>query len=111
MSEVLKKRLKIALDYDLTYTEDSMLWLAFAFMAIGMGHDVMIVTARGPVLDEIHDLAQSMIIYCDGKSKIDVCKEIGWEPDIWIDDNPAGIILGSTYTQEQLQEWRENGRK
>lgn len=104
--------MKIALDYDLTYTLDPYLWEGFITMAINAGHDVRIVTARSPILDNIDDKVSDLpIIYCDGVAKRFHCTWFadngnGWIPDVWIDDKPQAVDNNSTATREQLEEWR-----
>lgn len=52
--------LRIALDYDNTYTADNVLWDAFIKLSVSLGHSVYIVTMRNPTLDAIaHALPKS----------------------------------------------------
>lgn len=100
--------MKIALDYDQTYTADPKLWNNFIDDATNKGHDVRIVTARNPVLDKI-DVGDIPVIYCDGVAKRFVCHHFeNWDPDIWIDDKPQSVDNNSTATKEVLAEWRAN---
>lgn len=100
--------MKIALDYDLTYTADPKLWNNFIDDATQKGHDVRIVTARNPILDKI-DVGYIPVIYCDGVAKRFVCHHFqNWDPDIWIDDKPQSVDNNSTATKEVLAEWRKN---
>jgi hypothetical protein len=107
--------LRIALDYDNTYTADNVLWDAFIKLSVSLGHSVYIVTMRSPTLDAIaHALPPEIaaIFYCDGNAKRKYCSEVyGVEFNIWVDDSPEGIYMGSQFTKEQLEEWRLNGRK
>lgn len=99
--------MKIALDYDLTYTLDPVFWAWFAEVSKARGFDVRIVTARSPTLDNIDDRVNIPIIYCDGVAKKFVCTHFAkWLPDIWIDDKPSAIDYNSTATPEFLEEWR-----
>lgn len=101
--------MNIALDYDLTYTKDPILWAAFVNLARVQGHDVRIVTARNPVLDKIEDVGDIEVIYCDGVAKRFVCHHFNdWDPDVWIDDRPQSVDHNSTATKEVLAEWRAN---
>lgn len=99
-------QLKIAIDYDGTFTLDGHLWLNFAKQAQKFGHEVKIVTARNPNDDTIAETYGLDVIYCDGKPKKDF-----YDADIWIDDDPRGIYIPSPITQAELDYWRANGRK
>ena len=90
--------MKIALDYDDTYTSNFVLWSQIVRLLKSHGCDVRFVTARVDYgIGYNGDIRASAIgldipiIYCDHKSKESVCKSIGWVPDIWIDDTPIGI--------------------
>lgn len=112
--------MKIALDFDQTFTLSPRFWLGFLRDAIARGHEVRIVTARDEHNDGINwalfggrygthfpYVAPCRVIWCDGRTKRTVCKELGWEPDIWIDDNPAGIIFPTSFKdRESLAAWR-----
>lgn len=103
--------MKIALDYDQTYTADPSLWRNFIAMAMGNNHDVRIVTHRHEELDKIEDTPFDIkIIYTDGVAKKWYCEHRGdlWTPDVWIDDKPRGIFENGPLTQEQVVEWRNN---
>src|SRR5882757_5964421 len=98
--------MKIALDYDNTYTLAPQFWEEFIHNAYHQGHKVRIVTARCSKLDNIDHLDWP-VLYCDGKAKREVCRDIyGWEPDIWIDDHPENISQDSIHSEEWLAEWR-----
>jgi hypothetical protein len=105
--------LKIALDYDNTYTADKKLWNKFIDLVQLMDHEVLIVTMRSKESDwneELGVLDKDLnlnVIFCDGNPKRKFCEDLGIQIDIWIDDYPEGIHLGTQYTTEQLQEWRE----
>lgn len=93
--------LKIALDYDQTYTADKLLWNRFIKLAINMDHEIKFVTARFENADTYHNKdwrtnadieadANQLgidIVYCNHKPKQEV-----YNADIWIDDRPATII-------------------
>lgn len=105
--------LKIALDYDLTYTADPKLWNNFIDDATEKGHDIRIVTARSPKHDNIGNRVGDVpVIYCDGVAKRFHCTWFaddgaGWIPDIWIDDKPDAVDNNSKATREILATWRE----
>lgn len=110
--------MKIALDYDLTFTLDPVMWEEFIILAERSGHEVRIVTARSPVHDNINNQIDGLvdIIYCDGVAKRFHCEWFaengdGWMPDIWIDDKPQSVDNNSTATREVLAKWREERDK
>lgn len=107
--------MKIALDYDKTYTLDKDCWNSVIEEWLSSGHDVRIVTTRSPIYDRISEnrLPPSKIpvIYCDGVAKRFHCHWFaddgnGWDPDVWIDDKPQGVDNNSTATKEILEAWR-----
>lgn len=103
--------MKIALDYDETYTKDPGFWNQFIQTAHAYDHEVRIVTARSPTADEITSITNIPIIYCDGVAKRFFChwfadSGLGWDPDVWIDDKPQSVDNNSRATREHLAEWR-----
>ncbi|QIG73079.1 hypothetical protein EVB99_088 [Rhizobium phage RHph_N3_19] len=106
--------MKIALDYDGTYTQDPEIWDLFLYNFWQRGHDVRVVTHRHAELDKIEDLPLgTQIIYTDGVAKKWYCehREPFWVPDIWIDDKPKGILENGPLDMETIQKWRDNGYK
>lgn len=98
------KQLKIALDFDDTYTADSGLWSAFVYSAKSRHHIVKFVTFRYPT--ETEDIEQSAkmlgieIIYTSRQQK-----RLFWNADIWIDDLPEVIpVLLTAATNTALGE-------
>jgi hypothetical protein len=87
--------MKIALDFDDTYTRDPELWDQFINLSQSRGHDIRIVTFRkssmtDPALDY---LATKMpVIFTEYTQKRHFTNEIGWTVDIWIDDSPEFIV-------------------
>lgn len=83
--------MKIALDYDQTFTADPELWTPFVRTALARGHAVAFVTFRR---DDCHnsDIQEDAamlgidIVYCSGKQKSHC-----YQADIWIDDSPELI--------------------
>jgi hypothetical protein len=104
--------MRIALDFDKTYTEDPRFWDAFITAAQLYGHEVRVVTIR----DERHDRTAPLIAleaklpvhYTRGVAKAWFCQHFtdGWEPTIYIDDSPRTIFENSTASPEQLKSWR-----
>lgn len=102
--------MKIALDYDGTYTLDPAFWNQFIQLAHAHDHEIRIVTHRHETLDEITDVNPMIpVIYTDGVAKKWWCEHRGdfWTPDIWIDDKPKGILENGPLTMEQVEEWRK----
>ena len=106
--------MKIALDYDQTYSLDPWFWNQFIFLCECSGHDVRIVTIRDPKLDRIDKLQELekkvQVIYTNGVAKKWFLSHFGegFTPDIWIDDKPESILNNSTATPEWLVEWRKD---
>lgn len=103
--------MKIALDYDQTYTLDPEAWDEFCDMMVDNGHEVYIVTARSPTLDNIDGILNTdyeiPIIYCDGVAKRFVCHHYyNLDIDVWVDDKPQSVDNNSAASKEQLAEWR-----
>lgn len=106
--------MKIALDFDGTFTADPYLWRDFIGSAIGFGHEVRIVTARDEHNDGINwkrvgcTMAPCPVIFCDGRAKRKVVREQGFAVDVWIDDNPYGVIASTSFAgPETLLAWRQ----
>lgn len=103
--------MRIALDYDNTYTLDPRFWNIVIQLAQRSNHEVHIVTMRSDTADRIEGIDFLPIHYCDGMPKKAFMKDNhNIEYDVWIDDTPEGIHMGSSFTPEQLEEWRVNGR-
>lgn len=104
--------MKIALDYDNTYTADRAFWMLFIVTAKNAGHQIFIITARSAtrdVNDELRELADLLpVYYCDGVAKRWWCMHFGpGKVDIWIDDKPDNILHNSAFPFSDLQEWRK----
>ncbi|MGD9878927.1 MAG: hypothetical protein AB7F22_07790 [Reyranella sp.] len=105
--------MRIALDFDGTYTLDPLAWDAFIIAMQRAGHLVMVVTLRAADADQLalesHFYSIGCpVIYCDGQPKHTILKEdYGYVPDIWIEDDPRSIHEGSRLNPEQLAAWRE----
>ena len=90
---MIPKQLRIALDYDGTYTEDVNFWNNFIIMAEISHHQVTFVTYRtNNALDDNSDIESDAlrcgidIVYSYGQPKRRV-----FDADIWIDDSPELI--------------------
>lgn len=108
--------MNLALDFDNTYTANIPFWRAFIELAQNYGATVAIVTMRSKELDYdsefnfLKDFYKVETIFCDGEAKKKVCEEAGYDVDIWIDDYPEGVTMGTQYTLAELAKWREGGR-
>ena len=96
------KKLKIALDFDDTYTAHTLLWDAFLQMCEQAGHEVYCVTARydnefeAPLVESHLSGKVKEIFYTGRKAKIDFMEHRGVYIDIWIDDNPFSALYDLT---------------
>lgn len=105
--------MRIALDYDDTFTADKTAWIRFIQLFQDYGHQIIIVTMRDGEADwhsdfkDLYDKYGISTIFCNGESKRDVTERMGVEIDVWIDDRPEGISHGSTFSSDKLDEWRE----
>lgn len=104
--------MKIALDYDNTYTLHPEFWQVFIGMATGAGHEIRVVTVRDERFDrtapliELEDILP--VIYTRGVAKRWYLSHFGdgFVPDVWIDDSPDSIISNSSFSPDALAEWR-----
>ena len=98
--------MKIALDYDDTYTKDPRLWKKTVRLMKHLGHTVMLVTNRGLThlpnsiglsTEEPRTAAALMdipCILCGPFAKREVMDALGEKIDIWIDDHPEWVFGG-----------------
>lgn len=102
--------MKIALDYDKTFTLDPFFWGGVVDLADECGHEIKIVTARHPGKDNIDKKIDGVpVIYCDGIAKKFFCHHVAfWDPDVWIDDKPENILQNGALSRDQLEEWRKS---
>lgn len=104
--------MKIALDYDNTYSLDPEFWSNFALGANLYGHEVKIVTIRDDRYDRTAPLEaverQLPVIYTRGVAKRWYLTHFGngFIPDVWIDDKPESILENSKFSPDGLAQWR-----
>jgi len=104
--------MKIAIDYDNTFTLDRTLWLNFINSARSSGHDVRIVTARDERFDRTEDLKKLElvvpVIYCRSVAKKWYLTHFGdgFVPDVWVDDKAESILENSDFSPRGLAQWR-----
>lgn len=85
--------MKLAIDWDGTFTSDRPLWVKVIALLKEHGHEVKIVTARhrtdlsGGIV-ETAKLLGIDVIFCSHAQK-----RVKWDADIWIDDCPESIPL------------------
>lgn len=88
--------MRIAVDFDGTFTANESLWFSFIAGARATGHDVKFVTFRhadytaGHIMEWAKRLGIEVIFTCHTQ-KAEYCEKIGWKPDIWVDDEPVHI--------------------
>jgi hypothetical protein len=82
----------IALDYDLTYTLDPVMWDEFVRYAKTRGHRFVCVTGRDVPPDFNRERKIDMPIVCaPGEAKFRAAMRAGYAVDVWIDDAPGTI--------------------
>lgn len=82
--------MRIALDYDKTYTADTALWDSFIELAGARGHEVVCITMRRP--DESIELP-CPVIFTSRQAKVPFAEQAGLSIDIWIDDAPHWLLF------------------
>lgn len=83
--------MRIALDYDETYTRDPQFWDEVIKLAQYRKHEIVCVTLR----DE-QDGAPGMpirTIFTNGYTKRPFCDKLGEQFHVWIDDTPEYICM------------------
>lgn len=83
--------MRIALDYDKTYTVDHEFWLDFILLAQKYKHVVYCVTMRHAETEAV--LMPCLVIYTERKAKKPYCEAIGLPMDVWIDDSPQFLLF------------------
>lgn len=91
--------LRIALDYDDTFSADKPMWANIVAFMKANGCDVRFVTSRFESTNKYsnEDILQDSdrinipIIFCNGKSKQEVVDRVNFKVNIWIDDYPLWI--------------------
>jgi hypothetical protein len=84
--------MKIALDYDQTYTVDPSFWEDFMTLARVRGHEVVCVIKRGPTNQGTNLKMNCPVIYTDRAAKQLFCEQTGVRIDVWIDDSPINLF-------------------
>lgn len=97
--------MKIALDYDETFTADPSFWRDFIDRAELNDHEVMIVTYRDLGLPIQHDIPIK-VYYTSYKAKRKYMEGQGVMIDVWIDDSPETISGDSGWTDQDRERWK-----
>ena len=102
--------MKIAIDFDDTYTRDPSMWNQFILNMIDCGHEVFCVTWRhedelSDVEDTIGTIIDSDKIIATGRlAKDEFCRSKDIFIDVWIDDDPCSITRSmEPYSQRDTQ--------
>jgi len=84
--------MKIAIDYDDTYTLDPEAWELFISMMQSRGHEVVCITKRYKfLLQEVIDTI-SVPVVAAPRSKLEAARMSGHKIDVWIDVKPESIM-------------------
>jgi len=88
--------MRIAIDYDGTYTADPQLWNGFINAAKAAGHAIWIITCRRGEDEECRDIKipGTFTVFTNMEAKKSYCERRLLKIDIWIDDDPASILHG-----------------
>jgi len=105
--------MRIALDFDATYTLDPRMWEEFISLSVQHGHTIILATYRHevhdahPLIDELKKIIP--VYFTDGKAKKPFLEALGIVVDVWIDDRPMTIVEDSAWGQDspELAAWRE----
>lgn len=91
--------MRIAIDFDDTYTADPAMWNEIVLLMIASGHEVFCVSARPDShMEKVRQTIGQVIgeNYCFGTQLIAkrdyMKKNHGLEFDVWIDDTPDAIV-------------------
>lgn len=92
--------MRIALDYDGTFTEDPELWRTLVSHARMRGHEVYVVTMRheheGEAVKRQLSLFVDQIVFTGRKAKRRHMDFLGIEIDVWIDDEPHWVYTDAS---------------
>lgn len=85
--------MRIALDYDQTYTVDPEFWEGVIALAGTHSHTVTCVTKRGVSNQGETCEISCPVVYTDRAAKLPYTEEMGLHFDIWIDDAPQNLFI------------------
>ncbi len=88
--------MRIAIDYDDTFTADPATWCKVIRVLEDAGHEVVCVSARFANAENLEELGRNLprhmqIVLSEHNAKAEVMAKRGTPVDIWIDDWPTAI--------------------
>lgn len=89
--------MRIALDWDDTYTADPDLWEQFIELAKARGHKVVICSCRTPEWEERDPMvtpSNTSVFLTSYGPKREYMERMGLPVDVWIDDWPESVKEG-----------------
>ena len=96
--------MKLAIDYDDTYTLDPGFWKEVFASAKSRGHEIFMVTMRHHVDSIDADIPPEDIYYTNCAAKRKYMEDRGFEMDVWIDDNPKYVENPKVLRYEEIKE-------
>lgn len=112
--------MRIALDYDDTFTLDPSFWGRFISAAFKAGHEVVICTLRMKTVESCKEIRKAIfdecfdygaiipILFANHEWKIDATKKAGHDIDVWIDDSPQ--FIAPPFTLLDIERYQESGK-
>lgn len=85
--------MKIALDYDDTYTVDPDFWQEFITLANTHGHQVIGITKRGPDNQGVITVPNITFHHSNRLAKYKFAQDNGLNITVWIDDSPRNLFI------------------
>ncbi len=111
--------MRIAIDYDGTYTRTPNMWDAVIRRFESNHIDVVCVSSRRNTEGNRQEIECAMAAY-DGvdvpiyltgyEAKAEVMDNLGLHVDIWIDDDPKTIDPNGVIDKPQFDKWKESGK-
>lgn len=88
--------MRIALDYDGTYTADPVLWDRFITDAKSRGHKITVVTCRRDTEENRQEVVVPgcLVLFTNLAAKKWAVEQRGLTIDVWVDDDPNCIANG-----------------
>jgi len=87
--------MRIALDYDKTFTLDPDMWVEIIQLMQGNSHEVIIVTMRYLHEEIPINIKGVNVHYTERKAKVRWCMDHGIDVNVWIDDQPYWLLNDS----------------
>lgn len=84
--------MKIAIDYDNTFTEDPDFWRQVIALGRQRGHEFICVTGRAFPPDISEPAIPCQVITSPWDYKVNAAMDAGHHIDVWIDDCPGMIM-------------------